>query len=183
MRWVLTTQTMTWGEEPGDRWLQREKAAVPAGSDIHLIEGMLFRSPKVTFGSAANGAFEDALDIQSAIVAERSRAWWSQVDTVRYMSCSGESLVQLAASMRMIMALESVDRMIIYRPAADSEALTTVYEKDHTEKILPGLEADVPPGENVRRYGSCNVGDRSAVGTHAKPVSPQGEKSKADAAK
>ena len=52
-----------------------------------------------------------------------------------------ESLVLLAASLRMIMALDSVDRMIMYRSAADSEALTTVYEVDHIEKTLPGLEA------------------------------------------
>ena len=101
------------------------------------MERMLFRSPKVTFG-----AFEDALDIRSAITAQRFRVWWSQEcrDTVCYMSCSGESLVQLATSLRMIMALDGVDGMIIYRPAADSEALTTVYEKDHIEKTLPGLE-------------------------------------------
>ena len=30
-----------------------------------------------------------------------------------------------------------VDRMIIYRPATNSEALTTVYEKYHIEKTLP----------------------------------------------
>ena len=38
------------------------------------------------------------------------------------------------------MTLEGVDRMIVYRPAAEGEALTTVYEKDHIEKTLPGLE-------------------------------------------
>ena len=87
------------------------------------MESMLFRSPKVTFGLVAGGAFEAALDIRSAIAAERFRAWWSQEckDVVcRYMSHSGESLVRLAATLRMIMVLDSVDRMIIYRLATDS---------------------------------------------------------------
>ena len=66
------------GEEPDERWLQREKAAVPVGSKIPLMERMLFGSSKVTFRSAANGANEDTLDIRSAITAERFRAWWPQ---------------------------------------------------------------------------------------------------------
>ena len=76
------------GKGLDERWLQREKAAVPAGFEIHPMERMLFRSPRVTFGSPVNGAFEDALDIRSAIIAERFRTRWSQEfrDTVRYMS-------------------------------------------------------------------------------------------------
>ena len=107
------------------------------------MERMLFRCPKVTFGSVPNGAFEDALDIRALITAERFRVWWSQGnrDSVRYMSCARESLVQLAAFVRMIMSVEGVDMMIVYRRAAESEALATVYEKDHIEKTLPGLEA------------------------------------------
>ena len=62
-------------------------------------------------------------------------------DIVRYMLHFGESPVQLVASLRMIMVLDSVDRLIIYRPTTDSEALTTVYEKDYIEKTLHGLEA------------------------------------------
>ena len=62
-------------------------------------------------------------------------------DAVQYVSHSGETLVQLAASVRMIMSLEGGDRMIMYHPAADAEALITVYEKDHIEKFVPGLEA------------------------------------------
>ena len=42
---------------------------MPAGSEVHLIERMLFRSPKVPFGSMADGAFEDALDVRTAIIA------------------------------------------------------------------------------------------------------------------
>ena len=135
------------GEKPDERWLQQEKAAVPAGSEVHLMERMLFRSQKVTFGSMSNGAFEDALDMRTAITAERFRTWWSQEikDTERYVWFARESLVQMAlkmaASVRMIMALDGVDRMIIYRPATESEALTTVYEKDHIEKAVPRLEA------------------------------------------
>ena len=41
----------------------------------------------------------------------------------------------------MIMALDIVDRMIMYSPAIDSEASTTVYEKDNIQKTLPGPEA------------------------------------------
>ena len=38
------------------------------------------------------------------------------------------------------MAFEGVDRMIMHRLAAESEALTTVYEKNHIENTPPGLE-------------------------------------------
>ena len=41
----------------------------------------------------------------------------------------------------MIMAVDGVDRMIIYRPTTSNEALRTVYEKDHIEKTLRGLGA------------------------------------------
>ena len=34
------------GEELDERWLRREKAAVLAASEIHLMERMLFHSPK-----------------------------------------------------------------------------------------------------------------------------------------
>ena len=68
---------------------------MPAGSEVHLIERMLFRSPKVTFGPVSNGAIEDGLDIRAAITAERFRMWWSHEvrDAVRYVSHAGESLV------------------------------------------------------------------------------------------
>ena len=35
----------------------------------------------------------------------------------------------------MIMSLTRVDRMIIYRPAHEGEALTTVFEKNHMEVL------------------------------------------------
>ena len=59
---------------------------------------------------------------------------------MRYVSY-GESLVQLAASIRRIMALDGVDRTIMHPRVAKSEALMSVFEKDHIEKTLPGLEA------------------------------------------
>ena len=31
--------------------------------------------------------------------------------------------------------------MMVYRPPTEGEALTTIYEKYHIEKTLPGLEA------------------------------------------
>ena len=52
----LTMSMLTWVRS---RMWQQEKATVPLGSEIHLIERMLFPSPKVTFGSSLNGAFED----------------------------------------------------------------------------------------------------------------------------
>ena len=48
---------------------------MPAGSEVHLIEGMLLRSPKVTFGFVANGAFEHALNVRTAITANQFRGW------------------------------------------------------------------------------------------------------------
>ena len=131
------------GEEPDACWLQKTVATVPIGSKVHLIERMLFRSPKVMFGSVANGAFEDALDVRAAVTADRFLGWWVQEtrDTVRYVSHSAETLVQFATYVRMIMSPEGVDRMIMLRPTADGEALTTVYGKDHIEKSVPGLEA------------------------------------------
>ena len=53
-------------------------------SEVHLIDRMLFRSPKVTFGSVSNEAFEDALDIRSAITVDRFWMWCSQALRVRY---------------------------------------------------------------------------------------------------
>ena len=137
---VLWTQTL--GEEPNDKWLEQEHTTVPAGSEVHLIERMLFRVPKVTFGSVSNGAFDVALDITAAITAERFRTWWTQEtrDVVQYISHAGEALVQLSASIKMIMALERVERMIVYHRAIEGEGVTTVYEKDHTEKTLAGWE-------------------------------------------
>ena len=107
------------------------------------MERMLDGSPKGTFRSLSNGVFEDALDIQVAITAERFQAWWAQEnrDIVRYVSYPAESLVRLATSIRMIMSLDGVHRMSMYRPASESGALTTLHEKDHIEKTLPGLEA------------------------------------------
>ena len=57
----------------------------------------------------------------------------------------------------MIMALDSVDRMTIYRPATDSEARTTVYEKDHIEKTLPGREAVYLTSRPVKTYDGTEV--------------------------
>ena len=130
------------GEELDERWLQQHKGAVPVGCEVHPMERMLFRCPKVTFASRSNVAFEDAFDIRVAITAERFWPWWAKNrDSVRYVSYAGESLMQLVASVRMIMSLDGVDIMIMYRPAAESEGLTTLYEKDHIEETLPGLEA------------------------------------------
>ena len=74
------------GEEPNERWLQQEKAAVPAGSEIHPMERMLFRSPNVMFGSVSNTVFEDAPDMRAA-TAERLQTWWSHEVTDDYEVC------------------------------------------------------------------------------------------------
>ena len=91
----------------------------------------------------SNRAFEDAINTRTAITADKFRGWWSQEvrETARYLSCPGQTVVQLSASVRMIMGLAGMDKLIVYRPASESEALTTVYEKDHIEKTVPGLEA------------------------------------------
>ena len=115
------------GEEPEDRWLLWEKATVLVGSEVHLIERMLFRVLKVTFGSVSNGAFDDTLDIRAALTVQHFRRWWAQEtrDVVRSISHAGEALVQLLASIRMIMALEGVYRMIVYCSAVEGEALAS----------------------------------------------------------
>ena len=91
-------------EEPNDQWLQWEKAILLAGSEVHLIERMLFWMPMVTFVLVSNGAFDDALDIRAAITAEHFRTWWAQEtrDVLQYISHAGEVLVQLSASIKMI---------------------------------------------------------------------------------
>ena len=60
---------------------------------------------------------------------------------VRYVSHAWEILIDMYASAWMIIALDDVDRMIVYQPAMDGEALTAAYGKDHIQNTLCGLEA------------------------------------------
>ena len=50
---------------------------MPVGSEEHLIEKMVFRVPKVTYGPVSNGAFDDALGTRTAIAPECFRTWWT----------------------------------------------------------------------------------------------------------
>ena len=59
------------GEEPDDGWLQKETATVLSGFEVHLIERMLFRSPKVTFGLWRVECLRmHWLDVRNSILAE-----------------------------------------------------------------------------------------------------------------
>ena len=69
---------MSMALEPCERRLQQDGAVVLAKSEDHLIEHILFRSPKVTFGSVGHIAFEDALHMRAAMLEEKFRPWFEQ---------------------------------------------------------------------------------------------------------
>ena len=70
----------------------------------------------MTFGSIANGAFGDALDVCVAMLDDKFRPWFEQEarDVARCVSHVDETFIQLSVAVRMIMSLTTVERMIIY---------------------------------------------------------------------
>ena len=92
--------------------------------------------------------------------------WLSQdvENTVRYVSYAGESLFQLAIFVRMIMALEDVAKISVHHCAPKSDALTTVYDKDHIGKNpawVGGIVPDSVPTEDGPR--PSKIGDGAHV--------------------
>ena len=125
-------------------------------SEVHLMERMLFCFSKVTFGSMSNGSFEDALDIRTAITADMVDAGSQGYCEICVVCWGIPGAAGCVCSDGHVM-LDGANRMIVYRPAAESEVLTMVHEKAHIEKTWPGVDAVYLASRPVKMCDSTRV--------------------------